>query len=148
VVDSAFSKLSPYYGYNGDEDQGQMGALSVLMKLGLFQMTGGCEENPKYELGSPLFDKVTITLQPGYYKAKNLVIETRNNGVLSPYIQSVLLNGQSLQSFYFRQSEINEGQRYGLKWDLRQIKNGGEPLQTKSIKPCPENAECIPVIQG
>jgi predicted alpha-1,2-mannosidase len=109
VVDSAYSALSPYYGYNGDEDQGLMGSLSVLMKIGIFQMTGGCEEDPRYELGSPLFNKVTIALQPQYYKAKSLVIETRKNGPQSPYIQSALLNGQPLETFYFRHSDINNG---------------------------------------
>jgi predicted alpha-1,2-mannosidase len=130
IVDSAYSDLSPYYGYNGDEDQGLMGSLSVLMKLGMFQMTGGCEENPKYELGSPLFDKVTIDLNPRYYRAKNLIIETRNNSPQSPYIQSVSLNGQPLQTFYFRNSDINEGARLliemGIKpnkeWGIDQIK--------------------------
>jgi putative alpha-1,2-mannosidase len=109
VVDSSYSQLSPYYGYNGDEDQGQMGALSVLMKIGLFQMTGGCEENPIYELGSPIFDKITITLNPDYYKSKTLVIETKNNSPKSVYIQKVLLNDNSLNKFFFRQSDINNG---------------------------------------
>ena len=56
VVEKAFSGLSPATGYNGDEDQGLMGSLSVLLKLGLFQMNGGTEENPEYQLGSPIFD--------------------------------------------------------------------------------------------
>jgi len=109
VVDSAYSKVSPYYGYNGDEDQGMMGSLSVLMKLGLFQMTGGCDADPKYELGSSLFRKVVITLNPNYYKAKKLIIETTHNNAQSPYIQSVLLNGKPLQRFYFRHSDIVNG---------------------------------------
>ncbi len=46
VVNEAFSALTPEQGYNGDEDQGLMGSLSVLMKIGLFQMTGGVEEDP------------------------------------------------------------------------------------------------------
>ncbi|MBD3660967.1 MAG: glycoside hydrolase family 92 protein, partial [Arenibacter algicola] len=56
VVDKVFSGLSPATGYNGDEDQGLMGSLSVLMKIGLFQMNGGTENDPVYELGSPIFD--------------------------------------------------------------------------------------------
>lgn len=124
VVDSCFSALSPYYGYNGDEDQGLMGSLAVLMKIGIFQMTGGCEENPKYELGSTLFDRVIIHLQPKYYKAKTFIVETRNNNKTSPYIQSVILNGKALKTFYFRHSDINDGakliidmgEKPNLKW--------------------------------
>ena len=44
IREKAFSGLSPYEGYNGDEDQSLMGALSVLLKLGMFQMTGGVEK--------------------------------------------------------------------------------------------------------
>jgi len=41
VVKETFSGLAPNTGYNGDEDQGLMGSLNVLMKIGLFQMNGG-----------------------------------------------------------------------------------------------------------
>jgi predicted alpha-1,2-mannosidase len=123
VVDSAYSKLSPHYGYNGDEDQGQMGALSVLMKLGIFQMTGGCEEDPKYEFGSPLFDKITIHLQPRYYKSEKLVIAAQNNSSTSVYIQEIILNGQPLHDFYFRHSDINKGATVVLKMGEKPVKS-------------------------
>lgn len=131
VVDSAYSKLSPYYGYNGDEDQGLMGSLSVLMKLGIFQMTGGCEANPKYEVGSPLFTKATITLNPKYFKAKQFVIEARRTSATNIYIQSATFNGKPLNTFYFRQSDINKGSRLMLEmgsgvkegWGVGDLKN-------------------------
>jgi predicted alpha-1,2-mannosidase len=123
VVDSAYSKLSPFYGYNGDEDQGQMGTLAVLMKIGLFQMTGGCEEDPVYELGSPIFDKVTITLNPSYFRAKALVIETKGNSSTSVYIQKTMLNNKTLDSFYFKQSDINKGARLTLYMGPEPVKN-------------------------
>ena len=126
VVDSAYGKVSPYYGYNGDEDQGMMGSLSVLMKLGLFQMTGGCEVDPKYELGSPLFSKVTIALNPNYYKAKQLVVETVHNNAQSPYIQSVLLNGKPLNKFYFRHSDIVNGAHLLIDMGAEPNKNWGK----------------------
>ncbi|MDP4226654.1 MAG: GH92 family glycosyl hydrolase [Bacteroidota bacterium] len=126
VVDSAYSKLSPFYGYNGDEDQGQMGALSVLMKLGLFQMTGGCEENPRYELGSPIFDKITIMLNPKYFRTDKLIIETRHNNIFSPYIQSVTLNNKVLKTFYFNQSDINSGAHLIIEMGNRPNKSWGK----------------------
>ena len=125
VVDSAYSKVSPYYGYNGDEDQGLMGSLSVLMKLGLFQMTGGCDENPRYELGSPLFTKVTISLQPAYYKSKKFIVETKNNNASSPYIQSVTMNGNLLKTFYFNHSDINSGTHLVIEMGCEPNKNWG-----------------------
>lgn len=109
VVDSVFTDISPYFGYQGDEDQGLMGSLAVLMKIGLFQMKGGCEEDPVYEIGSPVFDEVIIHLNPKYYKAKEFVIQAKNNSDTSPYIQSARLNGKSLKEFFFNHSTINEG---------------------------------------
>ena len=34
VQTTTFSDITPFGGYNGDEDQGQMGALSALMAIG------------------------------------------------------------------------------------------------------------------
>ncbi len=39
-----------------------MGSLSALMKMGLFEMRSGAEIEPKVDIGSPLFDKITIYL--------------------------------------------------------------------------------------
>ena len=43
-VKAAYSDVTPYGGYRDDEDQGQMGALGVLMAIGLFEVDGGCAE--------------------------------------------------------------------------------------------------------
>jgi putative alpha-1,2-mannosidase len=109
VVNQVFSGLSPYFGYNGEEDQGLIGTLSVLMKLGLFQMSGGCEENPYYEIGSPIFDAVTIKLNNNYYKGKSFRIETTNNCSANRYIQSSQINGVPFKTFRIRHSDIVNG---------------------------------------
>lgn len=115
VINQVFSGLSPYYGYSGEEDQGLLGALTSLMKIGLFQMSGGCEENPYYELGSPIFDAVTIHLNPAYYKGKSFRIETKNNSHANRYIQSASLNGRPFQSFRIRHSDIVNGGKMVLE---------------------------------
>jgi predicted alpha-1,2-mannosidase len=74
VVDSVYSGVSPYVGFNGDEDQGLMGSLSVLMKIGLFQLDAGASENPKYHIGSPIFNEITISLDDEYYSGKKFKI--------------------------------------------------------------------------
>ena len=62
------SIIDRYYGFDtsnaylGDEDQGQMSAWFVMAALGLFQTDGGCNAEPVYELGSPLFEKIKIDL--------------------------------------------------------------------------------------
>lgn len=109
VTNHVFSGLSPYNGYSGEEDQGLIGALCVLMKMGIFQMNGGCEENPRYEIGSPLFDGVTVQLHPAYYKGKSFRIEARNNSSANRYIQAAQLNNKEVKSFSVRHNDIVNG---------------------------------------
>ena len=109
VTEEVYEGLSPKRGYNGDEDQGMMGALSVLMKIGLFSMKGGCSLEPQLELGSPVFDKITIKLNPCYYSGKELVIEARNNSVQNKYIQSARWNGKELHNWYILHNDIVKG---------------------------------------
>jgi putative alpha-1,2-mannosidase len=94
VVETAFSGLSPASGFNGDEDQGLMGSLSVLMKIGLFQMNGGTEEDPEYQLGSPIFDKITIQLAEG----KELVINAPGASSGKQFTHGLKLNGTPTQN--------------------------------------------------
>ena len=82
VIDSVYSDLSPQLGYSGDEDQGLMGALSVLLKMGLFSMRGGAAQQPVYDIASPIFDKVIIHLDAQYYKGKTFTIEALNTCLL------------------------------------------------------------------
>ncbi|NND09270.1 MAG: glycoside hydrolase family 92 protein [Saprospiraceae bacterium] len=108
VVDEVYSGISPQRGYNGDEDQGLMGSLAVLMKMGLFSMRGGAATNPTYEIGSPIFDKVTIHLDPDYYQGDTFVIESKQDGH-TPYIQSSTLNGRPWNQPWLYHSELVKG---------------------------------------
>ena len=78
-VEKVYSDLSPQLGYSGDEDQGLMGSLAVLMKTGLFSVNGGTSEKPFYEIGSPIFNKITLHLNPKFYPGGKFVIEAKNN---------------------------------------------------------------------
>ena len=102
VREKAFAGLTTNSGYRGDEDQGLMGSLAVLLKLGIFQMTGGVEADPKYELTVPQFDKVTIELQNG----KTLRIKKKGSG---QYIDKIELNGKEETVFSITHSTIMEG---------------------------------------
>jgi predicted alpha-1,2-mannosidase len=85
------------YGYGQDEDQGQLGAWFVLASLGLFDIKGLTDTVPSLRIGSPMFRKVTIHLNPDYYSGGSFVIETVNNSSENVYVQSVKLNGIPLQ---------------------------------------------------
>lgn len=109
IVEKAFSGLAPNTGYNGDEDQGLMGSLNVLYKIGLFQMNGGTEENPEYQIGSPIFDKITIELNSKYYKGSSFVIKANNNSAENVYSTEPIYNGKSLPNYSIRHSDIISG---------------------------------------
>ncbi|MEY3001435.1 MAG: hypothetical protein RL648_1649 [Verrucomicrobiota bacterium] len=109
VVEEVYSGVSPYYGYSGDEDQGLMGALAVLMKIGLFSMRGGAAVDPVYEITSPLFDRVRIALHPQYYPGGVFHIECEDNIEGHRYIQSATLNGTPLEQPWFFHRELVGG---------------------------------------
>ncbi|QYJ75702.1 GH92 family glycosyl hydrolase [Shewanella sp. FJAT-52076] len=89
-------------GYCGDEDNGQTSAWYVFSALGFYPVTPG---TPEYVIGSPLFDKVTLTLEDG----KTFVIQSDNNLDANPYIQQALLNGKTLNRSWLDHHEIQDG---------------------------------------
>lgn len=105
VVEKVFSGLSPSTGYNGDEDQGLMGSLAVLMKLGMFQMNGGTEDNPKYELSSPLFPKTVLSLTNG----NKLEINAEDVSADKFYIQMLKFNGAEVPELFLSHSNLLQG---------------------------------------
>jgi putative alpha-1,2-mannosidase len=126
VLAAAFSGLSPITGFNGDEDQGLMGSLSVLMKIGLFQMNGGTEENPQYQLGSPIFDKIKIQLNPDYYPGKEFTIEVNANSAENVYIQSAKLNNNQLQNYWINHNDLVNGGKLTLNMGKNPDRNWGK----------------------
>ena len=99
------------YGFGQDEDQGQLGAWYVMSSIGLFDVKGLTEINPSFQIGSPLFDKVTIKLNKDYYSGDKFVIETRNNSKENIYIQSIELNGTPHHSVKLDYADVTKGGR-------------------------------------
>jgi len=126
VVDNAFSGLSPYDGYNGDEDQGLMGSLAVLMKIGLFEMKSGCEVAPQVELGSPVFNEVTIHLNQDYFEGEQIRIMASANSAENSYIQSATLNGSPIQSQFLDFNTLVKGANLNLEMGNEPNMNWGE----------------------
>jgi predicted alpha-1,2-mannosidase len=100
---------TPEHGWPGDEDEGQGGAWYVMSAMGLFEMDGGGSTKPIYELGSPLFRKITIHLDNEYYKGKTFVIEAENNSDQNKYIQSAMLNKKPLNKAWFYHTDLVNG---------------------------------------
>jgi predicted alpha-1,2-mannosidase len=126
---------NPYNGWPGDEDQGQMGSWYVMTTMGLFQMDGGCRENPIYEIGSPLFDKIEIALDPKYYPGGKFVIETKNNSSENFYVQKAFLNGKELTKCWIYASDLQAGGKLVLEMSSKPNKEWGVGLKNKPKSP-------------
>jgi predicted alpha-1,2-mannosidase len=100
---------TPYHGWEGDEDEGQMGGWFVIASLGLFEMNGGVTDEPVFDLTSPLFDEITIHVDKMYNGGKPFVIKTINNSDENIYIQSATFNGIPLTVPKVKFKEIVKG---------------------------------------
>ncbi len=131
VQEQAYGGITPDLGYGGhDEDQGQMGALSALMAIGLFSLQGNASATPVYEITSPVFDSITIKLDNKYYKGKSFNIITHNNVKENVYIQKATLNGKALNTFWFTHEDFAKG-------GTLEIWLGAQPNKTWGIERLP-----------
>ena len=60
-------------------------------------------------MGSPLFSRIVIHLDPNYYPGRQFVIETKNNSPKNIYVQSATLNGKPLDKPWIYHSEAIHG---------------------------------------
>ncbi len=97
------------YGYGQDEDQGQLGAWYVMSALGLFDVKGLTEIDPKFQIGAPLFDKVTVRLNKDYYPGEKFVIEAKKQAVGDCYLQDTSLNNRPQDTVQLPFSEVVKG---------------------------------------
>ncbi len=129
VSQQAYGGTNPMLGYGGhDEDQGQMGGVSALMKIGLFSLQGTSSRDPVYEVTSPEFDEITIQLDPRYYQGGGQFrIVTHGNTPGNIYIQRARLNGKPLDAFWFPHRDFAKG-------GLLEIWLGAEPNKAWGVR--------------
>jgi predicted alpha-1,2-mannosidase len=89
-------------GIPGDEDGGGMSAFVVFSMMGFYPVVPGV---PVYELGSPVFDRVTIRLHDG----KTFRLICKNNSHDNKYIKRVSLNGRPQNQIWFRHGDVLRG---------------------------------------
>tara|TARA_R110002012_G_scaffold56451_3_gene144633 strand:- start:2451 stop:2963 length:513 start_codon:yes stop_codon:yes gene_type:complete len=104
------SKLYSYTenGYPGDEDQGQTSSWYVLSAMGFYSVCPGTDE---YVLGSPVFEKTTITLENG----NKFIISAKNNSEKNIYINKANLNSAEFTKNYLTYGQIIQGGNFELE---------------------------------
>lgn len=106
-------------GYPGDEDQGQMSSWYVLSALGIYSVCPGTDQ---YVIGSPVFQKATITLENG----KRFVVHAKNNNTKNVYIQNAKLNGMNYDKNFITYRDILNGGE--LEFEM-----GDKPNYTRGV---------------
>ena len=89
-------------GLVGNEDVGQMSAWYVLAASGIHPV---CPGDLRYEITSPVFEKVEIRSAP----EKTFVIEARRNSADHIYIQSATLDGKPYDKCYLTHDDLRRG---------------------------------------
>jgi predicted alpha-1,2-mannosidase len=90
------------FGIPGDEDGGGMTAFVVFSMMGFFPVTPGI---PVYNIGSPLFENISINLSNG----KTFTVIAKNNSSVNRYIQSATLNGKEWNKPWFTHASLMNG---------------------------------------
>ncbi|UCF39339.1 MAG: GH92 family glycosyl hydrolase [Acidobacteriota bacterium] len=114
ILDSYYGS-SPYHGWEGDEDEGQMGAWFVMTAMGMFEMDGGTSVNSMIDLTTPLFDKITIELDSRFYPGSEFVIEAKGVSEGKRYIKSASLNDIPLEGLRLPFRDVLRGGRLSLE---------------------------------
>jgi len=125
-VREVLTKLYSYQadGYCGDEDNGQTSAWYVFSSMGFYPVCPGTDE---YVLGSPLFNKITLTLENG----NEFVIDATNNSKENVYVNDVVLNGESYNKNFLKHATIQNGGE--LVFDMASQPNKNRGTETSSF---------------
>lgn len=89
-------------GYCGDEDNGQTSAWYVFSALGFYTV---CPGSDQYILGSPLFEKATVTLENG----KSFTITADGNDPDRRYVESMTVDGKNHTANYVTHKQLTDG---------------------------------------
>ena len=139
VSTKTFGGTSPDHGYGGhDEDQGKTGAVSALMKLGLYSVRGTASSEPIYEITTPEFEEVTIKLDPNYYSGKEFRIKCYDQKPENVYIQKARLNGEPLENCWFYHQDFAKG-------GLLELWLGAEPNKDWGVKELPPSGSPVAI---
>lgn len=95
-------------GYCGDEDNGQTSAWYVFSAMGFYPV---CPGTTQYVIGSPLFKRVTLSLNNG----KKVQINAPAVNNRNVYIDNITLNGRPYENLYFDHFELMKGGKFDFQ---------------------------------
>lgn len=93
-------------GIPGNDDTGTLSAWFVFSAMGFYPVTPGL---PEYRLGSPLFERVTIHLDPDFHDGDTFVVEAPNNSPDNVFVTSATVNDEAIVEPVLRHDQITSG---------------------------------------
>ena len=90
-------------GLPGNDDTGTMSTWVVFSMMGFYPDNA---TDASYTLTSPVFDKVTISLNPDYYDKPELVIETNKSSDDAIYIKRTTVDGKRWRSYRISHKDL------------------------------------------
>jgi predicted alpha-1,2-mannosidase len=102
-------------GLPGNDDTGTMSAWAVFNMMGFYPE---CPGRPDYTITTPVFDKITIYLDPKYYKSDKVIISSiKPEGADSGFIREVRIDGRRLNGYRISHQDLTGAReiRYILK---------------------------------
>lgn len=121
-------------GYCGDEDNGQTSAWYLFSAMGFYPVCPGTDQ---YVLGTPLFKKMTISLENG----KQVIISAANNSNENVYVQKLLFNGSNHNKNWISHFDLQKGAILNYTMSAIPNKNRGTEHSTYPYSFSTENAK-------
>lgn len=106
IFDRIFKTEPKGYLLEMDDDCGTMAAWFVFGAMGFYPV---CVGEPVYEIGTPIFEKITINLDQNFCRGKTFVIQAQNASRENFYIQSATLNGKPYSKPWLHHDDIAGG---------------------------------------
>lgn len=109
--------LERYYkdqpdGIPGNDDTGTMSAWAIFSMMGFYP---DCPGSPYYTITTPVFDEVTIHLDPKYYPQGDITITTTHGKGTGRYILSMSLGGKPLHSYRISHAQLIGGRHLTMQ---------------------------------
>lgn len=96
-------------GIPGNDDCGTLSAWILYSMMGMYPV---CPGNTNYALSTPVFDKITIELDPEFHSGKQWVIskkKLKKSENKTEYIQQIKVNGKKHSSYFIDHQQVIDG---------------------------------------
>ncbi len=103
--------INTYFGddANGITDNDDCGTMSAWLVFSMMGFYPDCPAKAEYQLTAPVFDKITIQLQGGYYPGKSFTINAGRDAYKKSYIRNISLNGKVHAGYVLNHSDLVQG---------------------------------------